>query len=52
MSLGTLYTDFKGDVPILKFTGLVEGIKLNEEEIKIGLPEMYKEMLQLRIGKK
>lgn len=25
---------------------------VNEEEIQIGLPEMYKEMLQLRIGKK
>lgn len=52
MSLGTMYTNFKGDVPILKFTGLVEGIKLNEEEIKIGLPEIHKAVLQLRIEKK
>lgn len=42
----------KVDVLILKSTGLVEGVELNEEEVKVGSPEMCKEVLQLRRGRK
>lgn len=48
----TVHKDLKVDVLILKSTGLVEGVELNEEEVKVGSPEMCKEVLQLRRGRK
>lgn len=44
----TVHKDLKVDVLILKSTGLVEGVELNEEEVKVGSPEMCKEVLQLK----
>lgn len=38
----TVHKDLKVDVLILKSTGLVEGVELNEEEVKVGSPEMCK----------
>ena len=46
------HKDLKVDVLILKSAGLVEGVELNEEEVRAGSPERCKEALQLRRGRK